>query len=117
MAKMEDGIFAQLNLSPAQKKKIMAMRAERDAKMKKAMAAAPKGGDPRAAFQAMRPIGQEYRKQIETVMNPTQKAKYEDLRKAQMAKMRAAFGGGRGGPGGGPGGRGPGGPGRGPGGG
>ncbi|AIE88030.1 hypothetical protein OP10G_4662 [Fimbriimonas ginsengisoli Gsoil 348] len=110
MAKMEADMFAKLNLTADQKKKIKGFQAARDAKMKKLMTTAPKGGDPRALFSQFRPISQDYRKSVESVLKPDQKKKYDDLRK----EMRAKMGGGRGGPGG-PGGR-PGGPGRGPGG-
>ena len=100
MAKMEDAIFAKLKLSPAQLKKIKDLRAARDAKMKKAFAAAPKGGDPREMFKSMRPISQEYRAQVDAVMTPAQKTQFDALRKAEMEKMRAKWGRGPGGPGG-----------------
>ena len=82
----------QLNLDPGQKAKIQVIRDAARAKMQAAMAS----GD----FASLRTLRTDTATQMEAVMNPAQKAKYEKLR-AEAQAAQAANGGGFGGMGGG----------------
>lgn len=100
MAKMEDDMYAKVGVTPGQKKKLVALRAERMAKMDAIMKSG-KRPDP-ATGKAMRA---EYDAKLQKILSKAQYTKYEALRQ----QMRAQFGRGRPGGPGGPGGR-PGGP-------
>ena len=99
---MPDELKKQLNLTPAQTKKIDAIRAKYLPKFKAAgftPGQRPAPGAPRPDFEKLRPIFQAQQKEIEAVYTPKQK---EIIKKWMETHMR-----GMGGPGGG---RGPGGP-------
>src|SRR5579872_3310397 len=91
-----------LNLSPDQKTKVMALRTKMQAEMKK-LHDAP--GDPKSKGPQMMKIFTSYGESVKKILKKDQLAKFEQMQKDRMARM-----GGRGGPGG-PGGKGgPGGP-------
>jgi len=100
MEAREDAIFTKIHVTPGQKKKILALRAEINAKREAMMKG---GGRPdRSKMVALR---DERDLKLSHILSKDQFTQYKTLRMQMMPRM-----GGRGGPGG-PGGR-PGGPGR-----
>jgi Spy/CpxP family protein refolding chaperone len=114
LQEMNNRIFAQLKLTPAQKTKVEALNKKTGAKMQEMMKGFQPGGDRQAMMAKFRGVQQEHRKELMKILTPEQGKKYEALVKAEREKMRRERG--MGGPGGAPGRPGapkPGGPGRG----
>ena len=97
-------IFAQLGLNADQKKKIEALDKKSAAKMQDLMKDFKPGGDMSGMRDKFRAVREDYNKGLKSILTPAQLKKYEELRKAEMQKMRQQFGGGRGFGGGRPGG-------------
>jgi len=107
-AEFQKKVFGQLKLNATQKKKIAALNKKRDAKMQamfKSMQAGgpPKPGERPKGMEGMREKMQKARKDYETglskILTAAQYKKYQEIVKAERAKMRGP--GGPGGPGGG----------------
>lgn len=106
MTKMEDEVFAKLNLNDKQKASIKKLRETRDKDMKALMGdmkpGQGQGPDP-ANREKMQKIQQTYRKGLMAVLTPDQQKKYEELMKAAREKAgqnRGERGGPRSGAGG-----------------
>lgn len=97
MQKMRDDIFAQLNLTADQKKKIKTLDEAQAKKVKSMMADAQKPGADRSkmrdTFMAMR---KDYDKSLAGILSKDQKKKYDVLLKAAREKFRAQRGAGKG---------------------
>ncbi len=100
MGKMQDELFAKLNLTAAQKEKVKAHSKKMADKMKSAFEAAQKNpsadrAEMRKNFMAMREEGD---KGLKDILTAQQWTKFETLRKEARAKARQNMGG-PGGPG------------------
>ncbi|MGV3615305.1 MAG: Spy/CpxP family protein refolding chaperone [Fimbriimonas sp.] len=111
MQEMQAKIFAQLKVTPAQKTKIDALNKKTQAKFQAMMKDFKPGGDREAIRKKFRGVQDEHRKEMDKILTPDQRKKYDTLMKAERAKMRSMRGG-PGGPGARPGGPGAGAPGR-----
>lgn len=99
MAKIEENIFKQLSLTNEQKPRIEAAQKKRNDEMRAVMTG---GGDRTQMRPKMRGITENYNKELQKILTPAQWKKYQELRKAEMEKIRKEMGNRR--PGGAPGG-------------
>lgn len=101
MQQMQKEIYAKLKLSADQTKKVEALDKATTKKLDD-LRAAP--GDRQSKGPKMREIRDAHQKELEKILTKAQADQFKKLRKEQMDKMRAQFGGGRGpgGPGGPP---------------
>jgi len=95
-ANMDKEILTQINLTPAQSKRIDNLKLALKPQYAALMAG---GGRPdRTKMMAVRKV---YTDKLQKILSKGQYAKYQQLVEERRAKMRAAWGGGHGGPGGG----------------
>ncbi|MGH9644459.1 MAG: Spy/CpxP family protein refolding chaperone, partial [Terriglobales bacterium] len=104
MVQAQNKIFAQLNLTAAQKAKVAAVEKKHMAAFKAMFEARsknkgtsdgePSRSDRKAQFEKMKSMHQEYEKDIKAILTPAQAAKYDSLRKAQMGQFGGRRGGG-----------------------
>ncbi|HVL39236.1 MAG TPA: hypothetical protein VM328_07580 [Fimbriimonadaceae bacterium] len=98
-AKMNEEIFAKLNLTAAQKTKIQALQKKSQEKMRALM---QKPGDRQAKRPEFQKLMKENHDALMAILTPAQRTKFEALRKEAMEKLRGQRGqGGPGRPGGG----------------
>jgi Spy/CpxP family protein refolding chaperone len=102
MAKMQEEIFAKLNLTAAQKEKIKAHNKKMAEKSKAMFEEAQKnpGADRQAMMGKFRAMREESDKALKSILTADQYKKFETLRKEARDKARQQFGGRPGGAGG-----------------
>lgn len=97
LQKMQAELMAKLNLTPDQKKKVDALTAKRNAKMKSLLTDAQKpGADRQKLMDTARGIRDDYNKELNKILTKDQQKKLVTARKEMMEKFRSQSGPGRG---------------------
>lgn len=97
LQKMQAEMMTKLGLTPDQKKKVDALTATRNAKMKSLLVDAQKpGADRQKLMDTAKGIRQDYNKGLQKILTKDQQKKLVTARKEMMEKFRSQSGPGRG---------------------
>jgi Spy/CpxP family protein refolding chaperone len=98
MRRGQDEMFAKLNLTADQKKKVEALNKALQDKVQ-GMFQKNKNGDRSAMREQMKPIMEKYQKDLKAILTKAQWDQLEKMRQERREKMRQQFGAGAGKPG------------------